>query len=363
MSSFGFRMMRLEKKLDLEKLNSRYLSFRALAAVCDDWPALLRVLFLGGHTHAALHDHSGNRLHLEIDGGNVRKVFALARALGNSTRYEFTSEMINLRFDKHKESFKLGEILSGDYAAFEYFMGICWLEGFNAELRPENDLHYRVTLDDLTWLVRKNHLGDCYAGPCLSRVFEPYEYRSWFQEILAHGDYFIDVGANVGGYAVRAAKLGASVIALEPDSENFSLLMKNLALNDCPTVQPLNVAAGSSERTAPLYAPDEAGHSYSLVERGKMREYVQVKPLDQVISRAIGEPKIQLTKIDVEGNELDVILGATHVLKNTRYLMVEMWPRNRETLLNSLKKLDFKLVDVGRTWGLTNELNLLFKKT
>ena len=363
MSCFSLRLMRLRKRLDPVSVNSRLLSLRGLASVFDNWPTLLKIFFLGGYTRATLHDQYGNKLLLEIDRVSVRRAIVLARALRNSDKYELTNEAINLCFDKYHEEFKLSEILSGDYAGFEYFMGMCWLAVFGAALRPDGDLYYRVSLDDLNWFVRRGHLGDFYCGPCLSRVFEPYEYRSWFLQILAQGGNFVDVGANVGGYTVRAAKLGANVIALEPDSENFALLLKNLALNDCPNVHPFSVAAGSSEHKAALYAPDEAGHSYSLVAGGgKLREYVDVKTLDEVVAGAIGESKIQLTKIDVEGNEFDVVVGATNVLKRSRYLMIEMWPENKERLLKLMKELGFKLADVGRSWRVTNEINLLFRR-
>ena len=37
-----------------------------------------------------------------------------------------------------------------------------------------------------------------------------------WQQALRPGDLFVDVGANIGSYAIWAADLGADVIALEP---------------------------------------------------------------------------------------------------------------------------------------------------
>ena len=59
------------------------------------------------------------------------------------------------------------------------------------------------------------------------------EMLAW-RNALRPGDLFIDVGANVGSYAIWAAELGAEVIALEPADDTFYLLEENVALNGYP---------------------------------------------------------------------------------------------------------------------------------
>ena len=367
MSSSYLRRKRIAKRLDLfGALGSKFLSVRALANVFDDWPNLLKIYFLGGHACIKIHDHNRNELPLEINQLNAARAISLGKIFGNSKNYELTNDMVNILFSGYRESFRLGEVLSGDSRNFDYFKEFCYLSSVNADLRPHDEAHYLVSLDGLTWFVRKAHEGDLHAGPSLSRTFEPYEYQSWFLPLLAHGGIFIDVGANVGGYTIRASKLGADVISLEPDKENFALLLRNVAANDCSRINAFNVAAGSSERKAALYAPDQDDetYAYTLIKQGRVRDYVDVKPLDDVVSHVIGDSKVQLTKIDVEGAELEVIDGALEVLKRTCYLMIEMWPGSKKRLFESLKRLDFKLVDVGRSWrGPSRETNLLFKKT
>ena len=357
----------MAKNLDLlGALGSKFSSVRALANVFDDWPELLKIYLLGGHACIKIHDHNRNQLSLEIDQRSAVRAVSLGRVLGKSNSYELSHGMVSILFSDYRESFKLGEVLSGDSLHFDYFIELCYLSSVNADLRPHDEAHYLVSLDGLTWFVRKGHEGDLKSGPSLSRTFEPYEYRSWLVSILAHGGTFIDVGANVGGYTVRASKLGANVISLEPGKENFAILLRNIASNGCSRINAFNVAAGSSVRKAALYAPDQADetYSYTLIKQGRVREYVDVKPLDDVVLPLMGDSEVQLTKIDVEGAELEVIDGALEALGRTRYLMVEMWPHSKKRLLESLKGLNFRLVDVGRSWGdPTNEINLLFKRT
>src|SRR5438309_1064711 len=55
------------------------------------------------------------------------------------------------------------------------------------------------------------------------------EMQAWRRH-LRPGELYIDVGANVGTYAIWAAELGAEVIALEPAPDTFALLQENIAL-------------------------------------------------------------------------------------------------------------------------------------
>src|SRR3989338_9770525 len=56
-------------------------------------------------------------------------------------------------------------------------------------------------------------------------------------------DTFYDIGANVGLYSLYAAIKGISVIAFEPESQNYAEFNKNIFLNNLDSkIQALNVA-------------------------------------------------------------------------------------------------------------------------
>jgi FkbM family methyltransferase len=86
---------------------------------------------------------------------------------------------------------------------------------------------------------------------------------------LADGGVFIDVGANIGGYTIRAAKT-ARVYALEPHPCNFHLLKLNVKLNQKQNnVRAFQIAAGLYLGKAKLAISNYHGrHSllYSQVE-------------------------------------------------------------------------------------------------
>ena len=52
-----------------------------------------------------------------------------------------------------------------------------------------------------------------------------------WRQALQDGGLFVDVGANVGTYASRAAEVGGEVIAVEPATDTFGLLLESIALN------------------------------------------------------------------------------------------------------------------------------------
>ena len=109
----------------------------------------------------------------------------------------------------------------------------------------------------------------------------------------------VDVGANIGVFTVLAARRfpRATVYALEPESENFSVLTENIALNRLTNVILLRKAVARVRGVARLYlgAPD----AHSLYGSGNYEE-VETVPLSD-----FGD--IDFLKIDAEGAERDIL--------------------------------------------------------
>ena len=64
-------------------------------------------------------------------------------------------------------------------------------------------------------------------------IWEPHE-TSLILDLLQPGDTFLDVGANIGYFSILAAAAvgeAGSVMAYEPDPENYRLLQANVELN------------------------------------------------------------------------------------------------------------------------------------
>lgn len=74
------------------------------------------------------------------------------------------------------------------------------------------------------------------------QIFDVPEYR--YDDILP-GDRVIDIGANVGAFCIRAARLSRSVTAVEPVT--VQLLRENIRVNDAP----VTVVEGALGRDGP----------------------------------------------------------------------------------------------------------------
>jgi FkbM family methyltransferase len=144
------------------------------------------------------------------------------------------------------------------------------------------------------------HTGEPYEAKFLYHV-----YRQRFSGLA------IDVGAHVGNHTLFFALVcGLDVIAFEP--QEYMSLRANLQLNKIHPDRALAVAAGLSDKPAQL---KEVGkHTFQMVDSGG------AYPCYTLDSFEIGRP-IALMKIDVEGMEPNVLLGARETIKRNMPLI------------------------------------------
>ncbi|WP_306142529.1 FkbM family methyltransferase [Roseibium sp. MMSF_3412] len=145
---------------------------------------------------------------------------------------------------------------------------------------------------------------------------------------LHEGMVFVDVGANIGSYAVFAARHGAKVVAIEANPQTAHKLSFNVRANDLENVTVVNSAVGSKEDTLPLWhEPSNCGFATFVTDltTGEWagnwtRTYVTVRPLTDIADQQ-GLERIDILKVDVEGYEDRVVLPFL------RHADKAMWPR------------------------------------
>ncbi len=164
------------------------------------------------------------------------------------------------------------------------------------------------------------------------RFFEIAEPELEFvHRILKPGDVFIDVGSYHGWYALAAsAVVGKSglVLAFEPNSYAYSLLVRNVALSGRQNVRAFNLALSSTSGRVWLYKGpgDECSSALAFVPGGNDREQVDARRLDDILAE-LGIGSVTLMKLDVEGSEAAVLRGALSVLSQSRPILVfELYP-------------------------------------
>lgn len=176
-------------------------------------------------------------------------------------------------------------------------------------------------------------------------------------ESLDKGDLLWDIGANVGLYSIYAAKFSkCKVLAIEPEAQNYATLIENIVLNNLQEdVDATNLAIAGSFGVGKLYVhaitkggaynqfalssvPQDLLDSVSgLIPIGQVQIGVS---LDDLINRFDFQYPTHI-KIDVDGNEPDIIFGASQVLKNERCksVLLEV-QRNEPDHIRMLERLD-----------------------
>ncbi|MCZ8097300.1 MAG: FkbM family methyltransferase [Burkholderiales bacterium] len=143
------------------------------------------------------------------------------------------------------------------------------------------------------------------------QYFDPDE-RAHLERAIADGFVFVDIGANVGGYALFvAARAGAAgrVLAVEPQPAVFERLVYNIRQNPFGTVKAVDCAVADKAGELTLFV-DMKNHGESSVKfvglSGGPAVRVAAKTLQQLLEEE-GFDHVDAIKLDVEGAE-DLIL-------------------------------------------------------
>jgi FkbM family methyltransferase len=140
------------------------------------------------------------------------------------------------------------------------------------------------------------------------------------------GDRVVDIGANIGLYALWAARRGAHVRAYEPAPESFACLAANARRRRIEPVQAAIVGTPPREGEVRLYLHDERSSRSTLLgcEIGSgepLTRSVDVPAMS--IADALAEG-CDLLKIDCEGGEFGILLESDPtVLRNVRRIVLE----------------------------------------
>jgi FkbM family methyltransferase len=173
----------------------------------------------------------------------------------------------------------------------------------------------------------------------------------WIERCVKPGDVLYDVGANVGAYTLVAAVgvPGARVVAFEPSPANFAALCANVELNAVAgSVIAVPLALGDRARWERLGGDSAVPGAAPSLGAGASSDAttVLVDTLDDVVER-YGLPAPDHLKIDVEGAELEVLLGAGRQLGSGRLrsAMVELDHDREHDVVACLEGFGYALVE------------------
>jgi FkbM family methyltransferase len=181
-------------------------------------------------------------------------------------------------------------------------------------------------------------LDHAHAGLIVRGTLEP-PVQEALRRLLAPGDVFYDVGANVGFFTLLGARLvgpEGRVVAFEPVPACARAVARNIALNDFAHAEIREEAVGAASGRAPLLVVGEASWSH-LASTGRHADVraeieVAVASIDALVDA--GEiPPPDVLKIDTEGAELQAIAGMRATIERHRPAIVcELHDTNAEYL-------------------------------
>ena len=165
-----------------------------------------------------------------------------------------------------------------------------------------------------------------WAGACERQLV------AHMKKKLGKGMTVLDLGANIGYFSVIAAALvgpRGHLHAFEPIPGNFKRLQENLRPFPWANLHPYAVGNAAQELTM-YYSDRKAGwagvhdlpsrNSSTTVQMTRLDDWLTSHPLD----------RIDFIKLDIEGSELDALLGARHMLHHFHPAVVaEAGPNHR----------------------------------
>lgn len=159
---------------------------------------------------------------------------------------------------------------------------------------------------------------------------------------ISNGEVFVDVGANVGYYAlkVKQANPNSEVIAIEAHPKTFNALLRNVMVNKFNIIC-INKAVYKSKGKITFY--DHGGWSgiASIYRKSEKALTVESDTLDGIISSLGICP--DFIKMDIEGAEVDALQGAHESLKHARMVIIEIHNENLESIKQMLKNVGFRI--------------------
>lgn len=180
----------------------------------------------------------------------------------------------------------------------------------------------------------------------------------YVKKIVKSNWTIIDIGANLGYYALLEARLGGFVHAVEPIKRSFETLNKSIEVNGYKNIKAYHLAIGDQDGIKDIavscrknwstmvdmktvtdkYKGQFAGFSKGITEK------VETQTLDSFVKiNKIGQ--IHFVRMDVEGYEVEIIKGAGHTLSSMpvgSYLTIEihsMLFKDRSPFIGMLDKV------------------------
>lgn len=195
-------------------------------------------------------------------------------------------------------------------------------------LEQYEQLTPNVTWEGITFLTPNRH---CQWRVETIETKEP-DTLAWLRS-MKPGEVLFDVGANMGQYALIAAKQGLKVHAFEPEAQNFALLVRNVAINNLKefcTPWPIALSDHPSIDVLHLSTMIAGGSCHAFGKNINFAGETKTFPFQQgcigttmdIFADKYGPPTH--VKIDVDGFEPKVVHGGLTCVMKAKSVLIEI---------------------------------------
>lgn len=201
-----------------------------------------------------------------------------------------------------------------------------------------NDINYRLDISNLVdWFI--------YFG------FIETDKNELFSSIKKEAVIF-DVGANIGdmtlNFAKSVGKLG-KIYSFEPFPSMFGILTYNISLNDFNNIITIPKGLGAEISRYSMIEPEIGNPGMNRISNSSdvSNNLVEITTIDSIVDQ-YSVQRIDYIKIDVEGFEHNVIIGALKTLEKFKpKLFIELDDENLKDQGTSAKELIELITSLG----------------
>jgi FkbM family methyltransferase len=189
--------------------------------------------------------------------------------------------------------------------------------------------------------------------------------KIFYGNFVSTNDLCFDVGANFGNRIEPLLKLGARVVAVDPQVDCCNYLNNKFGT----TIEIVNAGLGETECEKDFFISDASTlSSFSTewvesVKKTRFKQYnwdkkvkVRMTTLDNLIKK-FGVP--DFIKIDVEGYELEVLKGLNHSIKMISFEYVV--PEHTTSVLNFIERIEKNNKNIECNYSVGESMNFALK--
>ncbi|WP_322884740.1 FkbM family methyltransferase [Sinorhizobium medicae] len=189
--------------------------------------------------------------------------------------------------------------------------------------------------------------GDHIAKHLAGGVFYEEEDLRLLMKHVPKGAVIADIGANIGNHTIFFEKvmLCEKVVVFDVSPIAIRILKANIALNGLKSVDTQFLGLGLSDKHG---RGDIKPHATNLGMTSILSRHdvgsIHLVPGDELL---LDQRQLDLLKIDVEGGEMDVLLGLTSTIEKFRPLIfVEVSETGRDEFLPWVEAREYRIEEV-----------------